>query len=624
MKNYIFLGFLMFLEVSVSGQITTLSAIADIATFNGNNTNVIIVTEENRGGQFNIYVGSDIADGGMIFNDAQNNKWKRSTVNDQINIQWYGARTANTDNRIQILAALNYIKNHLAYKTLYIPADDQTSTYYQISDQISIDHPVKILGDGTIGNPTSKLQFVRNKNGLIFSYADIYGGFSAEIKNLFISGTSSSEPRDITKHGIISKVLIKIENVYVTNIEGNGINISACAIQPSGDNNNYGNADGSYLENVTATFCNNGIFLEGCDANTIQIVNSSTNENVRWGIYDNGFLGNSYIKPHAAFNGVPGIGNAKGGNSVVLYNGKYYAAKPGFDGYFGDGAGVNQNKPPDSNPEYWIEVTSMTHTSWNNSTRYYSGGPICIKNPNARTNIFNAYTEDFQPPINLNTRSKVDGGANGAGVIGGSFHNILYDYEYITSAGVVLPNSTTQQRWLTLGDNTIDYIAPLKILNNPDISGTVTSAFFESTRVGNYIGIKNSISSGAIGYNFSDFNFYTNGLQSLIGQITPLGIFSGSNNTQSIGSSTIRWKNIFSYEGNFSNSLAIGTSAANPNALLDLTSTTKGLLLPRMTKNQRNAISNPTEGLAIYQTDNTPGLRVYNGTNWIKYNESVD
>lgn len=70
--------------------------------------------------------------------------------------------------------------------------------------------------------------------------------------------------------------------------------------------------------------------------------------------------------------------------------------------------------------------------------------------------------------------------------------------------------------------------------------------------------------------------------------------------------------------------VGIGTNAPSAKAILDLTSTTKGLLLPRMTKTQRDAISSPPAGLAIYQTDNTPGLRVYNGTNWMKYTETTD
>ena len=48
-------------------------------------------------------------------------------------------------------------------------------------------------------------------------------------------------------------------------------------------------------------------------------------------------------------------------------------------------------------------------------------------------------------------------------------------------------------------------------------------------------------------------------------------------------------------------------SAANATAILDLKSTTKGLLPPRMTYAQRQAISSPATGLMIYCTDCGPG-----------------
>ena len=70
--------------------------------------------------------------------------------------------------------------------------------------------------------------------------------------------------------------------------------------------------------------------------------------------------------------------------------------------------------------------------------------------------------------------------------------------------------------------------------------------------------------------------------------------------------------------------LSLGTSVAVASAMLDITSTSKGVLIPRMTKTQRDAISSPATGLMIWQTDNTPGLRIYNGTNWMKFSESTD
>src|SRR4051812_33828596 len=48
----------------------------------------------------------------------------------------------------------------------------------------------------------------------------------------------------------------------------------------------------------------------------------------------------------------------------------------------------------------------------------------------------------------------------------------------------------------------------------------------------------------------------------------------------------------------------IGTTSPDASALLDLTSTSRGLLIPRMTEAQKNAIASPATGLLIYETDN--------------------
>jgi hypothetical protein len=67
-----------------------------------------------------------------------------------------------------------------------------------------------------------------------------------------------------------------------------------------------------------------------------------------------------------------------------------------------------------------------------------------------------------------------------------------------------------------------------------------------------------------------------------------------------------------------------GSNTIADSAQLEVASTTKGFLLPRMTKAQRNLITSPVAGLMIYQTDNTAGLRTYNGTNWMRYTETAD
>lgn len=61
--------------------------------------------------------------------------------------------------------------------------------------------------------------------------------------------------------------------------------------------------------------------------------------------------------------------------------------------------------------------------------------------------------------------------------------------------------------------------------------------------------------------------------------------------------------------------LAIGTSVPSACAILELFSTTLGLLLPRMTTGQRNALSNPLAGLVIYNSS-TNKINVYTGSGW--------
>jgi len=58
-------------------------------------------------------------------------------------------------------------------------------------------------------------------------------------------------------------------------------------------------------------------------------------------------------------------------------------------------------------------------------------------------------------------------------------------------------------------------------------------------------------------------------------------------------------------------------SVPQNSALLDVKSTSKGILIPRMTQTERNLINSPATGLLIFQTDNIPGFYFYNGTAWV-------
>lgn len=61
--------------------------------------------------------------------------------------------------------------------------------------------------------------------------------------------------------------------------------------------------------------------------------------------------------------------------------------------------------------------------------------------------------------------------------------------------------------------------------------------------------------------------------------------------------------------------IGIGTNTPDPSAILDIDFTNKGVLFPRLTTAQRDAISSPATGLLIYNTT-TKVLEVYDGGAW--------
>ncbi len=71
--------------------------------------------------------------------------------------------------------------------------------------------------------------------------------------------------------------------------------------------------------------------------------------------------------------------------------------------------------------------------------------------------------------------------------------------------------------------------------------------------------------------------------------------------------------------------LGLGVNSPNASALLEVSSTSKGLLPPRMTYAQRNAITNPAQGLILYCTNCGANgeVEVYNGISWVNINGSA-
>jgi uncharacterized protein (TIGR02145 family) len=69
--------------------------------------------------------------------------------------------------------------------------------------------------------------------------------------------------------------------------------------------------------------------------------------------------------------------------------------------------------------------------------------------------------------------------------------------------------------------------------------------------------------------------------------------------------------------------VGIGTTTPAASAQLDVSSTTKGFLPPRMTTTERNAITTPATGLVIFNTT-TNSLEIRNSAAWVSLSPAAD
>lgn len=70
--------------------------------------------------------------------------------------------------------------------------------------------------------------------------------------------------------------------------------------------------------------------------------------------------------------------------------------------------------------------------------------------------------------------------------------------------------------------------------------------------------------------------------------------------------------------------VGVGTTTPDASAQLDVTSNSKGVLIPRMTSSERTGISPAAEGLLVYQTDAPAGFYYYSASQWVRLVNSTE
>jgi hypothetical protein len=70
--------------------------------------------------------------------------------------------------------------------------------------------------------------------------------------------------------------------------------------------------------------------------------------------------------------------------------------------------------------------------------------------------------------------------------------------------------------------------------------------------------------------------------------------------------------------------VGIGTTTPDASAVLDIQSSNKGLLIPRMSSEQMRTINSPAAGLMVYQTGEKAGFYFFNGKEWRPLTEATE
>lgn len=178
------------------------------------------------------------------------------------------------------------------------------------------------------------------------------------------------------------------------------------------------------------------------------------------------------------------------------------------------------------------------------------------------------------------------------------------NYNFVDSANIgisMMPDVSYRLSIKTTGSK-----APTLFWNDDNNSNNMLNRFLR-TKAGSY-----TLTAGTkVGYDVNSVaSFYFKATSDAPGGFSS---FDAVVNTQnSSGTSAERF--FFGQNGDY----RIGATSEDATALLNMSSTTRGVLFPRMNTTQQDAISSPTTGLMIVNTDSigSSPLRIYNGSAW--------
>jgi predicted heme/steroid binding protein len=276
-------------------------------------------------------------------------------------------------------------------------------------------------------------------------------------------------------------------------------------------------------------------------------------------------------------------------------------------------------------------VTSIATTGPITGGTITGSGTIGITQATTSSNGYLSSTDWNTFNNKQNTITLTTTGNNGSATLVGATLNIP-SYTLIGLGGV--PDART----LTINGTSYDLSA-----NRTWSVGTVTSITFTGPLTGGTItgsgtvGITQATTSASGFLSSTDWNTFngkqnaitltttgTSGAATLVGATLNIPQYQSVLTNPVTGTGTTNYLSKWSSTSALTNSLlfdsgsglGLGTASIDASALFQIDSTSKGFLPPRMTQTQRGAISNPAEGLIVYQTNGTIGLYIYANGTW--------
>jgi hypothetical protein len=245
------------------------------------------------------------------------------------------------------------------------------------------------------------------------------------LRDLYIYGPSGSSGLLSTNglsegeyHGIHAKATIYCDNVMVEGFQGDAL-YAHTSIGSGSPNEGQSNLSRYY--NCVFRNSRNGASIQGGDSNAQVFVGCQFVFNRACGVDDQSFLGNTYIHPHAAGNGIShdNLGTAAFPAYVVSNGGNRYCPVQGQETVASTTA---PSGTADTSIWFYIGAGGATAgiPAWVSGMSLRCGAPYRTNNANSVNSFLNPYEEGGQGFSQFHYLTTIHGGTHGQGYPKGS------------------------------------------------------------------------------------------------------------------------------------------------------------------------------------------------------------